>query len=175
MVCGGLLLQTLLVCGTAVSAQGTWTTKTDMPAVGDGNQACAAVGSLFYHFDVTSALSLVSAVCYSLVAALFTSRSSSTLRSVNAPFSLPLICRHSANGQHTVGLAGAHLSSYPCRHGISRSCNYGSGGSGYRLTFVPVGTNCAIKHRVTMETGFPFGIAVQQRYEQRLYGYACSP
>ncbi len=55
MVCGGLLLQTLLVCGTAGSGQGTWTTKTDMPAVGNGNQACAAVGSLFYHFDVSFA------------------------------------------------------------------------------------------------------------------------
>jgi hypothetical protein len=51
MACGGLLLQTLLVCGTAVSGQGTWITKT-MPPVGEGNQACAAVGSLFYHFDV---------------------------------------------------------------------------------------------------------------------------
>ncbi len=53
MVCGGLRLQTLLVYGTAVSGQGTWITKT-MPPVGDGNQACAAVGSLFYHFDVRS-------------------------------------------------------------------------------------------------------------------------
>ena len=53
MVCGGLLLQALLFCCTAVTAQDIWATKTNLPMnlSNDGGQACVAVGSFLYHFD----------------------------------------------------------------------------------------------------------------------------